>query len=118
MSQRHAGSDFPRVTSREIPTRKFCELEEREIGAEEIGKADEVSRDTIIAITGEDLAYLPLPTAKAIEIASFVPYRDIDPIRIGEGLHLAPDRQIAVKPYTPLRRALDRNSKAAVARFA
>ncbi|MER7196349.1 Ku protein [Streptomyces sp. CB01635] len=74
--------------------------------------------NTIIAIADEDLADLLLPTAKAIEIVSFVPYRDIDPIRIGEGHYLEPGSQVAVKPFTPPRRALERNSKAAVARFA
>ncbi|MFH8736405.1 MULTISPECIES: Ku protein [unclassified Streptomyces] len=93
-------------------------MEEREIGAEEIGKGDEISRDTIIAIADEDLADLPLPTAKAIEIVSFVPYSDIDPIRIGERHYLEPGGQVAVKPYTLLRWVLERNSKAAVARFA
>ncbi|MFF2475058.1 Ku protein [Streptomyces sp. NPDC058066] len=101
-----------------IRTRKFCEIEEREVRAEEIGKGYEVSRDTLIAITDEDLGGLPLPTAKAIEIVSFVPYDSIDPIRIGQGYYLEPDGQVANKPYILLRKALERNEKAAVAKFA
>ncbi|MFD8774536.1 Ku protein [Streptomyces sp. NPDC059916] len=101
-----------------IRTRKYCEIEEREVRAEEIGKGYEISKDTLIAVTDEDLAGLPLTTAKAIEIAAFVPYSDIDPIRIGEGYYLEPDGQVATKPYTLLRKALERNSKAAIARFA
>ncbi|MFF1358685.1 Ku protein [Streptomyces sp. NPDC058297] len=101
-----------------IRTRKYCEVEEREVSADEIGKGYEVSKDTLIAITDEDLAGLPLPTAKAIEIAAFVPYSDIDPIRIGQGYFLEPDGQVATKPYVLLRKALERNAKAAVAKFA
>lgn len=101
-----------------IRTRKYCEIEEREVSMAEIGKGYEVSKDTLIAVTDEDLANLPLTTAKAIEIVAFVPYSDIDPIRIGEGYYLEPDGQVATKPYTLLRKALERNSKAAVARFA
>ncbi|MGW8687501.1 non-homologous end joining protein Ku [Streptomyces sp. NPDC055817] len=101
-----------------IRTRKFCEIEGAEVRAEEIGKGYEVSKDTIVAISDEDLAGLPLTTAKAIEIVAFVPYSEIDPIRIGEGYYLEPDGQVAAKPYTLLRQALERNSKAAVARFA
>ncbi|MFF1400710.1 Ku protein [Streptomyces sp. NPDC058287] len=101
-----------------IRTRKYCELEEREVSAEEIGKGYEIKKDTLIAVTDEDLAGLPLPTAKAIEIEAFVPYESIDPIRIGQGYLLEPDGQVANKPYTLLRRALERNSKAAVAKFA
>ncbi|MFF1263853.1 Ku protein [Streptomyces sp. NPDC058321] len=101
-----------------IRTRKYCEIEEREVSMAEIGKGYEVSKDTLIAVTDEDLANLPLTTAKAIEIVAFVPYSDIDPIRIGEGYYLEPDGQVATKPYTLLRKALERNAKAAVARFA
>ncbi|MGW2080567.1 non-homologous end joining protein Ku [Streptomyces sp. NPDC001939] len=101
-----------------IRTRKFCEIEGAEVRAEEIGKGYEVSKDTIVAISDEDLEGLPLTTAKAIEIVAFVPYSEIDPIRIGEGYYLKPDGQVAAKPYTLLRQALERNSKAAVARFA
>ncbi|WP_330279203.1 Ku protein [Streptomyces sp. NBC_00569] len=101
-----------------IRTRKYCEIEEREVSMAEIGKGYEVSKDTLIAVTDEDLANLPLTTAKAIEIVAFVPYSDIDPIRIGEGYYLEPDGQVATKPYTLLRKALERNSKSAVARFA
>jgi DNA end-binding protein Ku len=101
-----------------IRTRKYCEIEEREVSTAEIGKGYEVSKDTFIAVTDEDLANLPLTTVKAIDIIAFVPYSDIDPIRIGEGYCLEPDGQVATKPYTLLRKALKRNSKAAVARFA
>ncbi|RVU28868.1 Ku protein [Streptomyces antnestii] len=101
-----------------IRTRKFCELEDREVPAGEIGKGYEISKDTLVAITDEDLYDLPLPTAKAIEIEGFVPYESIDPIKIGQGYFLEPDGQVANKPYTLLRKALERNEKAAVAKFA
>ncbi|RII06857.1 hypothetical protein DSC45_35150 [Streptomyces sp. YIM 130001] len=43
---------------------------------------------------------------KAIEIAAFVPYETIDPIRrIGDGYFLQGDRQVAAKPYVLLRKA-------------
>ncbi|MET7543583.1 Ku protein [Streptomyces sp. NPDC005507] len=101
-----------------IRTRKYCEIEEREVSTAEIGKGFEMSKDTLVAITDDDLADLPLPTAKAIEIVSFVPYESVDPIRIGQGYYLEPDGQVANKPYTLLRKALERNAKAAVAKFA
>lgn len=74
-----------------IRTRKYCEIEEREVSTAEIGKGFEMSKDTLVAITDDDLADLPLPTAKAIEIVSFVPYESVDPIRIGQGYYLEPD---------------------------
>ncbi|MFK4149660.1 Ku protein [Streptomyces sp. NPDC004065] len=101
-----------------IRYRKVCELEDREVAQDEIGKGYEVSRTQIIPITDADLENLPLPTAKAIEIDAFVPLGSIDPIRIGEGYYLAPDGQVAAKPYKLLRQALARSSRVAVAKWA
>ncbi|MET7520695.1 Ku protein [Streptomyces sp. NPDC005480] len=42
----------------------------------------------------------------------------MDPIRIGQGYYLEPDGRVANKPYILLRKALERNAKAAVAKFA
>ncbi len=63
----------------------MCELEDREVSQDEIGKGYEVSKDQVVPITDEDLSNLPLPTAKAIEIDAFVPLGSVNPIRIGEG---------------------------------
>lgn len=101
-----------------VRTRKICDLDGKQLTNAEIGKGFEISKDTIVAVTDDELDEMPLPTAKAIEIAGFVPYESIDPIRIGEGYYLQADGQVANKPYTLLRKALERNSKAAVAKFA
>jgi DNA end-binding protein Ku len=101
-----------------VRVRKVCEIEDREVSQSEIGKGYEYARDQVVAVTDEDLSNLPLPTAKAIEIAGFVPLESIDPIRIGEGYYLAPAGQVAAKPYKLLVQALGRSSKVAVARYA
>ena len=101
-----------------VRVRKYCEVEDREVTQDEIGKGYEVSKDVVVPVLDEELRELPLPTAKAIEIEAFVPAESIDPIRIGEGYYLQPDGQVATKPYTLLRKALERNSKVAVAKFA
>jgi DNA end-binding protein Ku len=101
-----------------VRTRKVCELEDREVSSSEIGKGYEISRDHVIPVTDQELRDLPLPTAKAIEIVAFMPLSSIDPIRIGDGYYLAPDGQVAAKPYKLLRQALARSSRVAVARYA
>lgn len=101
-----------------VRVRKYCSLEDREVTAGEIGKGYELTLDTIIPVTDEELRELPLPTAKAIEIEAFVPAESIDPIRIGEGYYLQADGQVAAKPYTLLRQALERSSKVAIAKYA
>ncbi|MFF9090593.1 Ku protein [Streptomyces sp. NPDC014991] len=98
--------------------RKVCELEDREVAQEEIGKGYELTKTMVIPITDEDLSNLPLPTAKAIEIDAFVPLDSVDPIRIAEGYYLQPAGQVAAKPYKLLVKALTRSAKVAVAKYA
>lgn len=82
-----------------VRTRKTCEIDGKQLSNAEIGKGFEVSKDTVVAVSDHELEEMPLPTAKAIEIASFVPYESIDLIRIGEAYCLEADGQVAAKPY-------------------
>jgi DNA end-binding protein Ku len=101
-----------------IRYRKVCELEDREVTQSEIGKGYEDADGTIIPITDEDLAHLPLPTAKTIEIVAFVPAERIDPLQMDAAYYLAASGAPAAKPYTLLREALKRSHKVAIAKFA
>lgn len=82
-----------------IRHRKVCELEDREVSQDEIGKGYELTQTQVIPITDEDLSNLPLPTAKAIEIDAFVPLESVDPLKISDGYYLQPAGQVAAKPY-------------------
>ncbi|MEV5310556.1 Ku protein [Streptomyces sp. NPDC052610] len=101
-----------------IRYRKVCELEDREVTQSEIGKGYEDADGTIIPITDEDLAQLPIPTAKTIEIVAFVPADRIDPLQMDAAYYLAASGAPAAKPYTLLREALKRSNKVAIAKFA
>ncbi|MFE9139425.1 Ku protein [Streptomyces sp. NPDC007355] len=99
--------------------RKACSIDDRELREDEIGKGYEISKDHVIPITDQDLADMPLPTAKAIEIVAFVDRASVDPVQFGAGsYYLSADGQVAAKPYVLLRKALERNEKVAVAKFA
>ncbi|WP_455568303.1 non-homologous end joining protein Ku [Streptomyces phaeochromogenes] len=101
-----------------IRYRKVCELEEREVSSPEIGKGYEDADGSIIPITDEDLASLPIPTARTIEIVAFVPADRIDPLQMDTAYYLAANGVPAAKPYTLLREALKRSQKVAIAKFA
>ncbi|WP_171118286.1 MULTISPECIES: Ku protein [Streptomyces] len=101
-----------------IRYRKFCELEDREVSGAEIGKGYEDADGSIIPISDEDLAHLPIPTAKTIEIVAFVPGDRIDPLQMDAAYYLAASGAPAAKPYTLLREALKRSNKVAIAKFA
>ncbi|MGW5400709.1 non-homologous end joining protein Ku [Streptomyces sp. NPDC003952] len=98
--------------------RKVCELDGEEVPTAEIGKGYEESDGSIIPITDEDLAQLPIATAKTIEIVSFVPADQIDPLQMDSAYYLAASGATAAKPYTLLREALKRSQKVAIAKYA
>ncbi|NGO14333.1 Ku protein [Streptomyces sp. HC44] len=101
-----------------IRYRKVCELEEREVTADEIGKGYEEPDGSIIPITDDDLAALPLPTAKTIDIVGFIPAERIDPLQMDAAYYLMASGVPAAKPYTLLREALKRSGRVAIAKFA
>ncbi|GAA1002653.1 DNA repair protein [Streptomyces sp. F-3] len=100
-----------------IRYRKVCELEDREVTQAEIGKAYEDTDGTIIPITDEDLAHLPLSTTKTIDIVAFVPADRIDPLHLDNAYYLASSGVRAAKPYTLLREALKRSRRVAIAKL-
>ncbi|MGW7429857.1 non-homologous end joining protein Ku [Streptomyces sp. NPDC054861] len=101
-----------------IRYRKVCELDGEEVTQADIGKAYEDADGTMIPITDDDLASLPLPTAKTIEIVSFVPANEIDPLQMDAAYYLSANGVPAAKPYTLLREALKRSDRVAVVKYA
>lgn len=101
-----------------IRYRKVCELEDREVTGAEIGKAYEDGDGSLIPVTDEDLASLPIPTARTIEIVAFVPADRIDPLQMDTAYYLSANGVPATKPYVLLREALKRSRKVAIAKFA
>ncbi|MGV9292155.1 non-homologous end joining protein Ku [Streptomyces sp. NPDC003719] len=101
-----------------IRYRKVCELEDREVTQDEIGKAYEDADGSMVPITDDDLSQLPIPTARTIEIVAFVPEERIDPLQMGAAYYLAASGAPAAKPYTLLREALKRSNRVAIAKYA
>lgn len=69
-----------------VRVRKYCEIKDREVDQGEIGKGYQLTKEQVIPISDEELRDLPLPTAKAIEIVSFVPLDSVDPPEDRRGL--------------------------------
>ncbi|MFH8366105.1 Ku protein [Streptomyces sp. NPDC018031] len=101
-----------------IRYRKVCELENEQVGTGEIGKAYEDADGSLIPVTDEDLAALPLPTTHTLEIEAFVPAGDIDPLQMADAYYLGANGAAAAKPYVLLREALERGGKVAIAKYA
>lgn len=101
-----------------IRYRKVCELEEREVSSPEIGKAYEDADGSMIPITDEDLASLPIPTARTIEIVAFVPADRIDPLQMDTAYYLAVNGVPHGQAVHVAAEALKRSQKVAIAKFA
>lgn len=97
--------------------RKVCELDGQELGSGDIVRGYEAADGRTVVVTDEDLADLPLPTARAIEVHGFLTEDTVDPLQLGKPYYLAPDTAGA-KPYVLMREALRRSGKAAVAKLA
>ncbi|MFE5297779.1 Ku protein [Streptomyces sp. NPDC056632] len=102
-----------------IRYQKRCDIDGEILTEDQIGKAYEVTKDHLIPITDEDLAGMPLPTARAVEVVAFIDADTVDPVSYGAGDYYArPKGDVSVKPYTLLRQALTRTAKVAVVKYA
>ncbi|WFB07811.1 Ku protein [Streptomyces sp. LX-29] len=100
-----------------IRYRKVCELEDETVDSAEIGKAYEDADGSLIPITDDDLAALPLPTTHSLEIEAFVPASQIDPLQMGDAYYLGAHGTTSAKPYVLLREALKRSEKVAITKY-
>src|SRR4051794_28627166 len=64
---------YHRTDMARVRVRKVCELDGRALDSDEIGRGYETSHGVTIPLTDDELDAMPLPTARAIEIAAFVP---------------------------------------------
>ncbi len=106
-----------RLCGTPIRYRRWCPRCDVEVQPEELARGYEYAPDRFVLITDEDLAGLPLPTARAVEILDFVHGEDIDPIYFQRTYYLEP-AEGGEKAYRLLRRAMDLRRCVAVARVA
>ena len=101
-----------------IRYRKVCELDGEEVPQDEIGRGYQEPGGSIVPITDDDLASLPIRTTKTIDIVAFVPAERIDPLQLTTAYYVQASGVSAAKPYALLREALRRSGRVAIAKFA
>ncbi|GGO95919.1 non-homologous end joining protein Ku [Wenjunlia tyrosinilytica] len=89
-----------------IRLRRVCEEEGKEIPYQEIAKGYEAPDGRTVILTDEDLAQLPLPSKKTIDVLAFVDEDTIDPIMFSTPYYVGSADRAGAKPYTLLREAL------------
>ena len=102
-----------------IRQKRWCPVHDREVGADELVKGWEVSKGEFVMVEDADLeAIAQYDDSRAIEITSFVPLDQIDPVFFDRTYYLAPSSTAAQRrPYVLLLRALQESEMGAVGRF-
>ena len=102
-----------------IKQKRWCPVHDREVPNDELVKGWEVSKGEFVIIEDADLeAIAQYDDSRAIEIQSFVPLDQIDPVFFDRTYYLAPSSTPAQRrPYVLLLRALQEGEVGAVGRF-
>jgi DNA end-binding protein Ku len=96
-----------------IRFRRVCSIDGAEVPYEDVAKGFELPTGEMVVLTEEDMAGLPLPTTRSIEVLHFTPEDQIDPILFSRSYFIEPEKTGA-RAYVLLRDALERSGKVAV----
>ena len=101
-----------------IRNKRWCPLEDKEIGWNEAVRGYEVGKDEYVVIDDTDLDNLPLHSTHTIDIVEFCPDVEIEAgVYLKSAYYLEPE-PVGVKPYALLRAALERTGKVAIGKIA
>ncbi|MEV8567267.1 Ku protein [Streptomyces sp. NPDC051322] len=101
-----------------VRMRRFCEAEDKEIPYSEVTKGYEAPDGSTITLSDDDLADLPLPSKKVIDVLAFVDADTIDPLMFSKAYYVGSSDRTASKPYALLRDALIESGQIAVTKIA
>ncbi|HWP33705.1 MAG TPA: Ku protein [Solirubrobacterales bacterium] len=99
-----------------IRHKRVAEGTDEEVPYERIIKAYELSPDTYVPLTKDELASLDPKKTRAVEVQDFVDLDQIDPIYFNSPYYLGP-AEGAEKAYSLLAEAMEKSGKVAIARF-
>jgi DNA end-binding protein Ku len=82
-----------------------------------VAKGYELPTGEMVVLTDEDMADLPLPSTRSIEVLHFMPEEQLDPILLNKSYFVEPESSGA-RAYVLLRDSLERSGKVAVTQVA
>jgi DNA end-binding protein Ku len=100
-----------------IRFKRFCSIEDAEVPYEDVAKGYELPDGEIVVLTEDDMAELPLPTTRSIEVVQFTPAEQVDPILFNKSYYVEPEA-VGARAYCLLRDALEESGKIAIAQVA
>ena len=100
-----------------IRYKRVCQIDGEEVAYADIAKGYELPSGETVVLTDEDFADLPLTTSRVVDVLSFVPLEQVDPIYFAKSYYLEPEKN-ATKPYVLLRDALQQADSVALVKVA
>jgi len=116
-TEEHSGPALHQVHAQDgsrIRLKRFCETEGVEVPYGEISKGFESPDGRQVVLDDDDLAQLPLPSKKVVDVLAFVPADAIDPLMYSKAYYVATADKAPAKPYVLLRDALRESGQIAV----
>jgi DNA end-binding protein Ku len=96
---------------------RVCSIDGEKVTWDEIVKGYEYSKDHYVTFTDEELQALDVDSIRAIDVVSFVPLEDIDPIYFNKTYYVAPEAS-GLKAYRLLADALEAERQVGIAKVA
>jgi DNA end-binding protein Ku len=99
-----------------IRYKRVCSVDDEEVPFDEIVKGYEYEKDRYVVFSDEELERLPSDSIRAVDVVSFVPLEEIDPIYFQKSYYLAPE-PTGVKAYRLLSQALRESERVGIAKI-
>jgi DNA end-binding protein Ku len=99
-----------------IRYKRTCEECGQEVTYDEIVKGYEFEKGNYVTFTDEELERIPADSIRAIDIVSFVPLEQIDPIYFQKSYYVAPEPS-GIKAYKLLEQAMATSGKVGIAKI-
>jgi DNA end-binding protein Ku len=100
-----------------IKYQRVCAICGKEVGWDDIVKGFEYSKDHYVTFSDDELQALDVDSIKSIDVVSFVPLEDIDPIYYNKTYYIAPEPS-GLKAYRLLQQALEAERQVGIAKVA
>ena len=81
-------------------------------------KGYEVGKSDYVTVSDEELAAIEIESSHTIDIESFVPKSDVDPVYFDNRYSIAPDDKIGQEAFAVIREAMRQRGVAGIARVA
>lgn len=94
---------------------RFCPTCEMKVPQEHIVRGYEYEKGRYVILREEDLANMPLDTARSVDIVDFVDLQEIDPVYFDKSYYLTPGDG-GEKAYELLKQAMEKTGRIAVAK--